>query len=102
MKGMLKPLLGHFLNDFMRRILERSYSMIDFRTNPGPTSDPALVTLAHQGAAAYREEFDLYQVARRDRIVTGGVSQRGEDENGEDNPCSITRTSRRSKSQDEE
>src|SRR5258708_23829926 len=59
MKGMLKPLLGHFLNDFMRRILERSYSMIDFRTNPGPTSDPALVTLAHQGAAAYREEFDL-------------------------------------------
>jgi hypothetical protein len=38
MKGMLKPLLGHFLNDFMRRILERSYSMIDFRTNPGPTS----------------------------------------------------------------
>jgi len=87
---------------FVRLTVEKELVIVPGATHlfeePGALEDVA--RLATQWFKRYLHRVS-YQVARRDRIVTGGVSQRGEDENGEDNPCSITLTSRRSKSQDE-
>jgi hypothetical protein len=42
----------------MRRILERSYSMIDFRTNPGPTSIRLWISDAHRDEFGNKSSYE--------------------------------------------
>jgi hypothetical protein len=73
------------------RPLERaSFSQATGRALWGPLFGIPLHTASHTKLHSVIESWQ------------GGVSQQGEDENGEDNPCSITLTSRRSKIHNEE